>query len=159
MKNLLYIAFILTGMQLSAQQVSYKTFAEVDSFLHGTQDTTYVINLWATWCKPCVAELPYFGQADSIFEGKAVRIILLSLDAQNRWESALIPFLDTHDLQAEVWAMYAERPADWIDRIAPEWSGAIPGTLIFNPARSKRIFIENEIDLDTLTSEIQNILH
>ena len=142
-------------MQAKGQQVQYHDFGDVEKLLSSDADTTYVINLWATWCKPCVEELPYFSAVDSMMQGTAVRIILLSLDAQLRWESSLLPFLQAHPMQTEVWALYPERPSDWIDRIAPQWSGAIPGTLFLHGRSGKRLFVESDMTVESILEKIQ----
>lgn len=149
--------WMLAQLSVQAQQVQYQHFDAVERILAAEADTTYVINLWATWCKPCVEELPYFNAVDSALTGTAVRVILLSLDAQSRWETALLPFLQTHPMRAEVWALYPERPSDWIDRIAPEWSGAIPGTLFLNGKTRERMFIGSELTQAEILQHIHNV--
>ncbi len=157
MRSVILGWWMLAQLTVQSQQVQYQHFDAVERLLTAEADTTYVINLWATWCKPCVEELPYFNAVDSALAGTAVRVILLSLDAQSRWETALLPFLQAHPMRAEVWALYPERPSDWIDRIAPEWSGAIPGTLFLNGKTGKRIFIGSELTQADILQHIQNV--
>ena len=56
-------------------------------------DKTYVINFWATWCAPCVKELPYFEEVNKEFKDKNTEVILVSLDFPSQIESKLKPYL------------------------------------------------------------------
>ncbi|HMQ49244.1 MAG TPA: TlpA family protein disulfide reductase [Saprospiraceae bacterium] len=106
-------------------------FADFEPLLHRQSDTLYVVNFWATWCKPCVEELPYFEQITQDFAGEKVKVVLVSLDFPNQIESKLIPFVEKNNLQSEVVVLLDGRYNDWIDKVSPEWSGAIPATLIY----------------------------
>ena len=56
--------------------VSYEKFDDIAPLFNKNNDTTYVINFWATWCKPCVEELPYFEDLYAAYSDKKVKIIL-----------------------------------------------------------------------------------
>jgi len=73
--------------------------------LNNEDDKTYVINFWATWCAPCVKELPYFEQLNAEYHDKNVEVVLVSLDFPKLFESKLKPFIVKNDLQSQVIAL------------------------------------------------------
>jgi len=153
----LIICFCLTNSH--AQSVEYKTFAAVDSFLDNRNDTLYIVNFWATWCKPCIEELPLFDSVTAQNKNTPIKVILISLDAQIRWEDNLVPFLNNHAIQSTVWAIYKERPTDWIDLVDPRWQGTIPATLMFNNARQINYFHETSFTEATLNEKLKELIH
>jgi thiol-disulfide isomerase/thioredoxin len=55
-------------------------YEQLKPMLHKDNDTTYVVNFWATWCSPCMAELPYFLELDSLYRNHPMKLVLVSLD-------------------------------------------------------------------------------
>ena len=110
--------------------IIYKTFDEMEPILHPENDTTYLINFWATWCGPCVKELPYFEEATQTLKGKAFKTILVSLDMEKLIDKKLIPFLNYNKIQSEVVLLLDGKAHKWIDKVDPNWSGAIPITIV-----------------------------
>ncbi|MBI5916813.1 MAG: TlpA family protein disulfide reductase [Bacteroidetes bacterium] len=110
----------------------YLTFREFEPHLLHSNDTTYVLNFWATWCKPCVAELPFFEKLIPAYQGKPVKILLVSIDFPKDIERKLIPFVREHKLENHVVALADMDYNAWIDKVSTEWDGAIPFTLIYN---------------------------
>jgi len=137
----------------------YTSFHQLEPLFERKTDTTYVINFWATWCKPCVAELPYFEQLDRAYRGEKVKVILVSLDFPRQLKKKLVPFIEEHNLQSEVIALLDNDYNSWIDKISPDWGGAIPVTLIYNA--KKRKFFGQQFpefnDLETALKEVMNI--
>ncbi len=122
---------------------SYETFDEMAYIFEFKSDTTYVINFWATWCGPCVKELPYFAEIPSEDQrGNPIKVILVSLDFPTQVESKLIPFLNREEIKSDVIYLKDGKYNDWIDKVDPEWSGAIPITVIYN--QEGRIFLERD---------------
>jgi thiol-disulfide isomerase/thioredoxin len=122
-----------------------------------TNDTTYVINFWATWCSPCVKEIGFFEEVHTSFKDSKVKVILVSLDFPNQLERRLIPFLEEKEISASVMLMTDLDYNSWIDRVDKSWSGAIPATLIFN--QEDRVFLEQELTRDALFKHVNQILN
>jgi len=117
----------------SGQQVKvYRDFDEFAPLLQMENDTTYVVNFWATWCKPCVEEMPGFQELDKEFGGKKFKMILVSLDFESSLKSKVLSFIQEHNINAEVVLLDAPGQNRWIDRVNKNWSGAIPITIIYN---------------------------
>jgi thiol-disulfide isomerase/thioredoxin len=132
-------------------------FEGLKPYLNKTDDKTYIINFWATWCAPCVKELPYFEEITKQYQGKEVEVVLVSLDFPRQFESKLKPFIAEKNLQSEVIALNDMDMNTWIPQVDESWSGAIPATLIYN--RDKRQFFEKSLskqELQTLLKQFIN---
>lgn len=155
MRYLFLIFNLCVVLQMQAQQVSIKKFSEVESFISAHHDSIYVINFWATWCKPCVEELPAFEKLNQNGDGKNVQVILISLDAENKWSETLPEFLHAKNIKSKVWVIEKERPQNWIDRINADWNGTIPGTLFL--FKNNKLFLEKQFTYEELTNQIHLI--
>lgn len=120
-------------------------------------DTVYVLNFWATWCKPCVEELPIFDSAALHFAGKPVKITLASADFPSDMQK-LRRFLDKRKVLPPVSLIQETDPNVWIDLVAKEWGGAIPMTLIYQPKKQLRQVWAEELTKDKLFKTINDQL-
>jgi len=105
---------------------------------------TYVINFWATWCGPCVAELPYFFEVEQQYTGTNVKFVYVSLDFLKSLETKLVPFLENRNISNKVVVLDQKDVNSWMHKIDKKWSGAIPATLIYNS--NKRLFLEQNFE-------------
>lgn len=122
-----------TVLYAQSTSVPVMDFAEFEPFLQKQNDTTYVINFWATWCVPCIKELPYFTQLHDAIErgGSKQEVLLVSLDFTDKLAQSLYPFMQKHNLQPDVIVLDDPKAHSWIDKVNPSWSGAIPATLVY----------------------------
>ena len=125
--------------------------------LHKEDDKTYIINFWATWCKPCVEELPDFERTFAEQQKNNVAMVLVSLDMPNMWEKRLIPFVKQKGLKGEVVILDDPKMNDWIPKIDADWEGGIPATLIYN--KNKREFYPHGFTYDELNAELQKFIN
>lgn len=132
-------------------------FTEMEPLLHKTGDKVYVVNFWATWCAPCVKELPYFEKVTEDYANKDVEVLLVSLDFSKQYETKLIPFIKTHQLKSEVVALNDPDSNAWIPKVDPDWSGSIPATIIYKG--STRKFFEKSFTYEELQTEINQFLN
>ena len=116
-----------------------------------------VIDFWATWCAPCVKEIPYFERIASEFSDKKIEVILINLDFPNHYESRLLPFIEMNKVKSRVVMLDDPDANRWINEVEPSWSGSIPATLIYN--KSKRKFYEKEFSYEELNEAISVFLN
>ena len=134
----------------SVPSINFNEFEK--KVLRAENDTLYVVNFWATWCKPCVAELPFFESAFTKNEGKPVRILMLSLDFKSQIDR-LDKFRNDRNMKNEVFLLDAGNPNDWINRVYIHWGGAIPATAFYR-AGKMRYFHDGEFNGPQLDSTI-----
>lgn len=131
-------------------------FGQLEPLLYTDSNKTYIVNFWAMWCAPCVKELPYIkAYADKHPE---VEVLLVSMDFPKDIETKLKPFLKQKNITNKVVILDDADANTWINKIDPNWSGAIPYTIIFSNAKRgffERSF-ESEYDLET---EINNTIN
>nr|WP_294935540.1 TlpA disulfide reductase family protein [uncultured Flavobacterium sp.] len=142
-----------------SQGVKVKSFdfKSIEPYLHKSNDTTYVINFWATWCLPCVKELPHFEQLNQSYSGKKVKVLLVSIDMPNKVETSLISFIKKKNIRSEILHLDDPDANAWIDKIDKNWSGAIPATLIYNT--NNRAFYERSFTYTELENELLKIIN
>jgi thiol-disulfide isomerase/thioredoxin len=126
--------------------------------MQSNNDTTYVVNFWATWCIPCVAELPYFEQLQQQYLSQKLKVYLVSLDFIKHKDQKLVPFLTKQKIKSEVVLLDEPDYNAWIDKVNPAWSGALPATIIFNTKRQQKTFFENETTFHILDSITLNYI-
>lgn len=143
---------------LSAQSttnIPVVNFEQFEPNLHYSNDTTYIINFWATWCVPCRKELPEFEKIHREYSGQKVKVVLTSLDFPKQIESALFSFLNKNNITADVILLNDPNSNVWINKVDPSWSGSLPATLIYNS--SGRLFYEKELNYESIKNTIQQL--
>ena len=137
-----------------AQQVEIIKYPQLLQMIDGDRDEDIIIyNFWATWCAPCVKEMPYFEKIDKE-EGVQVRFI--SLDDVEKLESRVIPFLNKKNIQAKVFLLDETDYNAFIDKVDKRWSGAIPATVIVNNKLNTKEFYEKEFHEGELEKVVYN---
>ncbi|WP_350287772.1 TlpA disulfide reductase family protein [uncultured Croceitalea sp.] len=136
---------------------SIYNYEELKPLLHREDGKTYIVNFWATWCKPCIEELPDFEKTYAEQKSNGVEMILVSLDMPSMWHKRLVPFVNKKNLQGEVVILDDPKMNDWIPKINEDWQGGIPATLIYN--QNKRIFYPHGFTYDELNNELEKFLN
>lgn len=143
----LFICIFCAG-NLFAQQGEPKVFdlyEDFESHVREYASSTVVINFWATYCGPCVKEIPYFDSLQQKYANQNVKVILVSLDFRHHIEERLMPFLKKNHLSTEV-VVLADQDADsWVSKVSSDWDGGLPFTLVLKQGKKY-----------THTSEFQN---
>lgn len=129
---------------------------ELIALLNDPSDKLHVINFWATWCSPCVTELPYFEEAATKFKNDNAEFTLVSLDFPSQAESRLIPFLKEKNISLKVLLMEDLDYDKWLSKVDGSWKGNLPATLIINNAEGKREFVAGALEKEELYQLIEN---
>jgi thiol-disulfide isomerase/thioredoxin len=146
---------------LAGAGTTYSQSAEVvkldrlRSLMNPPADRIQVINFWATWCAPCVKELPYFESYHARGES-GTAITLVSVDFADKLEK-VNTFVSRKKLTAPVLLLDEIDHNSWIDLVDKSWSGAIPATLIINGKTGARKFVEHELSENELEQLINSV--
>lgn len=158
MKNLLTILLLTGALAVAAQeQAKIVKLPELQELITSKGDHIKVINFWATWCAPCVKEMPLFEKLGQ--ERKDVKVTLVSMDLDLDPDPAKVhKFVARKKLQSQVLILDEKDPNSYIEQIEKSWSGALPATIIVNSKTGQRKFVERELhegELEKLIAEVQ----
>ncbi|MCU0326776.1 MAG: TlpA family protein disulfide reductase [Spirosomaceae bacterium] len=146
------IILLLATSNIHAQKVREMRFDEFEQLTKINDSKTYVFNFWATWCKPCIAELPNFIKVADEYQ-QNIEVIFVSLDFV-RDKQKVEQFVIENRINSRVVLLNEPDYDSWINRVNPVWSGALPATLILN--KNKREFYEQSFDYQQLVDEIRH---
>ena len=157
MKKLLYILFVFVIACDSSKELEVYDYDGLKPLINITDDKIHVVNFWATWCAPCVKELPYFEKIREKYKNDNVEVLLVSLDFPKQVEKKLVPFINKKNIKSKVLLLDDVNENFWITAIDSTWSGALPATLIYN--KNQRKFYEKSFDYSTLENELKTFLN
>jgi thiol-disulfide isomerase/thioredoxin len=145
MKFIASVCFILFSFSGYTQNAEIVKLTRIEQLLEAHSDKIQVINFWATWCAPCVKELPIFEKLNA--EGRPdVKVTLISMDLDLDPDAEKVyKFIARKKIQSDVLLLDEREPDLWINKISEEWSGALPATLIVDSRTGRRKFIEREL--------------
>jgi len=132
-------------------------FDGFEKFLNRKDDNVHVVNFWATWCAPCIKEMPHFEKLHANYKDKNVEVLLVSLDFPFNYDKKLKPFLKKRNLQFKVIALDDPDMNAWMSKVDENWTGAIPITIIYN--KDKRQFYERTFTYNELETEVKQFLN
>ena len=159
MKLIYSIALIISlGLTTNAQNISSLKITDVVKYYSQQTDSIYIINFWATWCKPCVEELPYLQSVSKKYADKKVKLLLVSLDLASFYPAKIASFAKKQNITADI-AWLNETDADYFcNQVDKKWSGSIPATIIVNAATGYKQFYEQQFEEKEFEVELKKAL-
>ncbi len=156
MKHLLLLIIMISIVGISnGQSIPRMKMADVVASFSKHNDTVYVVNFWATFCKPCVGEIPDFIRIVKKYEQQKVKLLLVSLDLPNYYPARIASFVKKNHFNTNI-AWLNETNADiFCPMIDQKWSGAIPATIMVNNKTGYKKFFEDEIKADQFERELK----
>lgn len=162
-KKFLFTTFITACMLSAAQEIQSVKITELEQFIRDAK-TPLIINMWATWCKPCVEEIPYFIRETELHNTKqsadtgTIQLILVSLDFKDAFPDDITSFVKKRNIRAALFWLDETNADYFCPRIDPAWSGAIPATLFLNPRTGYRRFFERQLTEKELSESILELV-
>lgn len=152
----LLLLFMLLGANslMVAQKVAVYKTSDLLKRIYNNSDTLYIVNFWATWCKPCVAELPDFEAANTECSNLKVKVLLVTLDFKEDLKKRVRPFLKKQQYKTEVVLLDEVNGNDFINQIAEQWTGAIPATIITQHNKQRFEFYEKKLSYEFLKEKL-----
>ncbi|HZB14360.1 MAG TPA: TlpA disulfide reductase family protein [Chryseolinea sp.] len=142
-RHFIFVVIAFQSHFALGQKATVVKFDALQKILNTTSEQIQVINFWATWCAPCVKELPLLEKINAQKNLNA-KITLINLDYADKL-AKVNSFMVHKNIQSEVLLLDEIDYNSWIDKVDKGWTGAIPATLIFNPKTGQRRFVEKEL--------------
>lgn len=154
MKKSVLAAFLFSGFLIArSQDIPVWKLADLQNY-QANEKGVLVVNFWATFCKPCLEEMPHLLHLAEKYRNQDVKLLLVSLDMASEYPRKLRRFVKKKRIQAPV-VWLNETNADIIcPAVDPKWSGAIPATLFINTVTGYRRFVEGEMDAGQLEKAV-----
>ena len=157
-KIFLFSALLILAHFCNGQKAELVKLEKLQSEISKSSEQILVFNFWATWCAPCVKELPLFEKLNQ--NDKEVKVTLVSMDFDlDPNPEKVYKFIERKKIQSRVIILDAVDPNSWINKIDKNWSGALPATLIINTKTGERRFVNNALkegDLEKLVAEVKS---
>lgn len=158
MKKVVTILLFFACSGLSAQNIPFIKADQIGLWKNADTDTVYVLNFWATWCAPCIEEIPSFEKLNKAYADKKVKVVLISTDFKRNVESNVKPFVKKQQLESQVVFMDEPNPNNYINAVDSSWSGAIPATLIWAKQKNVSQFFEKKLTYKELEAAVKSAL-
>lgn len=152
----IFTALLFLPIFVNGQSAEVIDVSKLESLLASKKDKIQVVNFWATWCGPCIKELPYFESARQSMKDK-IDVTLVTVDFVEDL-TKVNKFIERKALKSRVLLIDNVDYNSWIDKVDTRWSGAIPATLIINTQTNERKFVESELEQGELEKLINEIL-
>jgi len=161
-KLLLFSVFFFSATLIFAQTPSVIKVTDLEKRINNQNDTIYIVNFWATWCVPCVKELPDIDSIAKSYRYEKVKVLYISMDFKEDLKKKVVPFLkkrhmNSSEFDPEVYLLDEVNGNYFIPRISDKWTGAIPATLILKNSTGYRNFHEKKLTYSDLEKEIELI--
>jgi peroxiredoxin len=157
-KTGLFFLLLFFGVAAQAQTVPSWRATRLKEYMMNS-DSVLVINFWATFCKPCNEEIPYFQSTIDKFKDQKVKLVLVSLDLKDDYPAKIRTFAKQNNYYSDV-VWLNETNADYFcPMVDKSWTGGIPSTLIINPKKGYRKFFEKQLKKEDLESELLKALN
>jgi thiol-disulfide isomerase/thioredoxin len=131
--------------------------SELKALIKERRGKTLLLNIWATWCAPCVAEFPDLVKLSQTFDTTAVEVVAISADYPDEIDSRIIPFLRNLSVPFRVYVARFDHQEDFINAVNPKWSGALPASLIYDKQGNERFFHVGQQSYDDFRIQVQKI--
>ncbi|MBD0353082.1 MAG: TlpA family protein disulfide reductase [Flavisolibacter sp.] len=154
----LFLFFILLATVGFTQEIPKWKVKDLEAFIKDAKQPT-IINFWATFCKPCLEELPYIQTLQKKYENAGVQLLLVSLDMSEAFPAKIKSVAKKQKLEVSSIVFLNETDADLFCPIVDKsWSGAIPASLFINNKKGYRKFYEEQLTKEIVEKEITNML-
>ncbi len=156
-KGLIVAVMILAAANVNAQEIKLWKLADLEAAM-AKADKPTIFNFWASFCKPCIEEIPYFQQIAKKYDTAGVQLVLVSLDMKELYPKKIAAFAKKFKFTAPI-VFLDENDADkFCPAVDKKWSGVIPASLFVNNKNGFKSFYEDQLSKTQFENEVKKML-
>ena len=157
--RILMVCFVMffSCKEVNSQTIPTWKITDLEEYI-AKSDSPVVVNFWATYCVPCIKEIPYFQEVVAKYKDKGIKLLLVSLDFKEAFPEKVSDFAKKRKFTSPI-VWLDETNADYFcPRVDSKWSGVMPATLFINNKKGHRSFFEEEMPKEKFEAEVKKIL-
>jgi thiol-disulfide isomerase/thioredoxin len=167
LKARLFVLFVSLGVgilpvraQDNPSGITVKTIdiEGIRQLIRERKGKSLLLNVWATWCKPCVDEFPDLVKIRRSFADSLVDVIAVSVDYPDEIESKILPFLASQNAVFPLYVSTVKKEEELMDALDPSWTGGIPATFVYDQQGRRRAFLFGQKNFEVFKAEIDSTL-
>lgn len=156
-KMALLLAIVMIATTVQSQEIKSVKINDLVKIID-TSSVPLVVNFWASWCAPCIKEIPWFEKSVAAFKDQKVQLLLVSLDFAEDYPKAIADFAKKNNYQSKIVWLNETNADEFCPKIDEKWDGAIPVTLMVNKKRQYRQFYAQQLPEQRLILELQKLV-
>jgi thiol-disulfide isomerase/thioredoxin len=153
--TILFSAFAYLGFSQTIRKVKMDEVMQMAD----TSSCPLVINFWATWCPPCVEELPWFEKNIAAYKDKGVKLLLVSLDFGSDYPAGIAKFAKEKGYVSQIVWLYETDANAYCPKVDESWEGSIPVTLMVNNQKGYKQFFNHPLSESQLQSALEQLVN
>lgn len=144
------VGLLLFSVKLYSQNIEIIKFEKLQSKFKNKSDTTYIVNFFASWCSPCLKELPLILKFSNENKYTKYKVLLVSLDFKKNYLDVLPSLVEKYQISQTIYLLDESDSNYWISKLDKNWSGQIPATFIINGSSKKKKLITDNLNFETI---------
>jgi thiol-disulfide isomerase/thioredoxin len=157
LKRILLLLLFTGIISVKGQTIASWKVTKLQDYI-SKSDSVLVINFWATFCKPCKEEIPYFETIVNKYKDQKVKLLLVSLDLPDFYPNKIKVFAEKNNYNNQI-VWLNEANADYFcPKVDKAWMGGIPSTLLVNPKTGYKKFFEKQMKPEEFEKELKKAL-
>jgi thiol-disulfide isomerase/thioredoxin len=132
--------------------------AGVDSLRASSRSRVVLVNVWATWCAPCIKEMPGLVKLRTDYPDSDLEIIMVSTDDAEDLDSLVAPALSEAGVKFRTYILAGGNEDAFIRSMNPEWTGALPATFVYARGSSSVNWFVGGRTLEQLKNAVSGLL-
>jgi thiol-disulfide isomerase/thioredoxin len=145
------------SIKLAAQDIKRVKIDELTAYIEKS-DHPLIINFWATYCLPCIHEIPYFQSEAKKHKSEGVELILVSLDMPDCYPSKIAALAKKENYTTSIFWLDESNADYFCPKVDKKWTGGIPSTLFINNKTHYHQFFERQLTEPQVVENIKVLL-
>lgn len=154
---LLTAFFLLLASESHSQEIKKVRINDLMEYIQKS-DHPLVVSFWATWCVPCIEEIPWLQSAVENHKADSVELVLVSLDFASSYPKKLTEFVKQKQFTATCFWLNETNADEFCPKINERWQGGIPANLFINNKTGYRRFFDRQLTDRQAEPEVKKLV-